>query len=88
MTPPQPSLVSHAPSRRNAFVPKYPPPKLRKETSWSAEPCCPPDEMVCLCERLLTDEFSSTKLNTLRKFKGSSCTCLLDTSALRLALSV
>src|SRR5215468_9676546 len=88
MTPPHPSLASHAPSKRNAVVQKSPPPKLKNDTSWSAEPCCPPDEMVCLCDKLLTDEFNSTKLNTLRRFRGSSVTCLLEICAPTFASSV
>src|SRR6478672_3829696 len=44
--------------------------------------------MVCLCERLLTDEFNSTKLNTLRRFRGNSVTCLVEISAAIFALSV
>src|SRR5208283_436575 len=88
MAPPHPSLTSQEPSRSIADVPKYPPPQLKNETSWSAEPCCPPEEMVCRCDKLFTDEFNSTKLNTLRRFSGNSVTCLLEISALRLASSV
>src|SRR6185369_15792528 len=44
--------------------------------------------MVCLCERLLTDEFSCTKLNTFRRLSGSSVTCLVEISCPIFALSV
>src|SRR6266496_517955 len=87
MTPPQVPMASQAPSSRNAVVPKKPPPKLKNETSWSAVPCEPPDSMSCRCE-LLTDEFSCTKLNTLRRLSGISVTIFVETSAPRLALSV
>src|SRR5450755_741114 len=88
MTPPQPELVSQLPSSRNMVVPKKPPPKLKNETSWSAVPCSPPALRVCPCERLLTEEFNSTKLNTLRRFSGNSVTCWEEISSPTLALSV
>src|ERR1700761_1015549 len=87
MTPPQSSRVFHVPSRKYSAVLKNVPPKLRNETSWSALPEMPGAPTTCNSAALLTDEFNTARPMTLRKFSGSSETCLEEMSEAIFAFS-
>ena len=69
-------------------MPMRPPPKLKKEMSWSTLPCDPGGFNAWYCWLLFTLESSSTRPNTFRMFSGSSTACLLLTSEPMSALPV
>src|SRR5207244_11434195 len=73
---------------RGKVVPKRPPPKLKKDISWSAVPWLPGGFKAWFCWLLLTLEFKATNPNTLRRLSGSSTVCRWSTSEEMLALEV
>ena len=56
--------------QKQAVVPKKPPPKLRKDMSWSAVSSAPPAVKICCCVWLFTEEFNITRPTTFLRLRG------------------